>query len=94
VVVHSLVRAFAAQHAFHEIAHALGICHFPIKVRGYPVATLSARVDEINLESFLLLLTAFAFLLVLFLSAALLLWMGSQPTLSARFIIDHISPFI
>jgi hypothetical protein len=91
VVVHSLVRAFAAQHAFHEIAHALGICHFPIKVRGYPVATLSARVDEINLESFLLLLTAFAFL---FLSAALLLWMGSQPTLSARFIIDHISPFI
>jgi len=85
------VRAFAAQHAFHEIAHALGICHFPIKVRGYPVATLSARVDEINLESFLLLLTAFAFL---FLSAALLLWMGSQPTLSARFIIDHISPFI
>ena len=91
MVVHSLVRAFAAQHAFHEIAHALGICHFPIKVRGYPVATLSARVDEINLESFLLLLTAFAFL---FLSAALLLWMGSQPTLSARFIIDHISPFI
>ena len=51
-------------------------------------------MHEINLESFLVLIVAAAFFLLLFLGSALLLWTDAQPTLYARFVVDDVSPFI